>query len=46
MSRITDAFLDLLGITSGDNKEWEPRKDSELTEVTQLLIPLADVRIL
>jgi integrase len=46
MARITDAFLDLLSITDSDMREWKPIKESELTEVTQLLIPLNDIRIM
>ena len=46
MTRITNAFLDQLGINGSDVSEWKPVKESEPTEVTQLLIPLNDVRIL
>jgi hypothetical protein len=46
MSRVTNAFLDLLGINGSDMKEWKPAKESDLTEVTQLRIPLNDVRIM
>ena len=46
MSRITDAFLDLLGINDSDMREWQPVEKSELTEVTQLLLPLMDGQIL
>jgi integrase len=46
MSRITNAFLDLLGIDGGGIKEWKPVDASDLTEVTQLLIPLNDVQIM
>jgi len=46
MSRITDAFLDLLNINGSDMKEWKPVKESDLTELTQLLIPLDDIRIM
>ena len=42
MSRITDAFLDLLGINDNNMKEWIPVEKFELTEVTQLRIPLGD----
>jgi hypothetical protein len=46
MSRITVAFLDLLNINGSDMKEWTPVKESDLTEVTQLLMPLDDIRIM
>jgi hypothetical protein len=46
MSRITQAFLDLVGINDSHKGEWKPVENSELTEVTQLLIPLIAVRIL
>jgi integrase len=46
MCRITNAFLDLLGIESGNMIRCEPVTAFDLTEVTQLLIPLNDVRIL
>jgi integrase len=46
MSQITDAFLNLLGVNDNDMKEWKPVKESDLTEVTQLRIPLYDSRIL
>jgi hypothetical protein len=46
MARITNAFLDQLGINGGDLKEWKPVKETEPTEVTQLLIPLNDNPIL
>ena len=46
MSRITDAFLDQLNINGSDMKEWKPVKESDLTELTQLLIPLDDIRIM
>jgi len=39
-----DAFIDLLGINDNDIKEWKPVKESDLTEVTQLLIPLDETR--
>ena len=45
MSRITNAFLDLLGINGSDTKEWKPVQTSNPTEVTQLLIPLSTIRI-
>ena len=40
MSSITSAFLDLLGINETAFKEWNPIEESDLTEVTQLRIPL------
>lgn len=46
MTRITNSFLDLLGINSEEMKEWKPVKESEPIEVIQLLIPLNEVRIL
>jgi len=46
MSRITNTFLDLLSINGSDIREWIPGKESDLTEVTQLLSPLNDFRIL
>jgi hypothetical protein len=46
MSRITNAFLDLLDINGSDMREWKPVKETELTEVTQLRIPLDDIRIM
>lgn len=46
MSRITNAFLDLLSINGSDMREWKPVKESDLTKVTQLLIPLNDIRIM
>ena len=46
MSRITNAFLDLLGINDTHMREWKPVEKSAPAEVTQLLIPLIDVRIL
>jgi integrase len=45
MSRITNAFLELLAINGSDMKEWKPAQVAVLTEVTQLRIPLNDVRI-
>ena len=45
MCRITNAFLDLLGINGSESKEWKPIQASEASEVTQLLIPLNTVRI-
>ena len=46
MSRITNAFLDLLSINGSDMREWKPIKESDLTEVTQLLIPFNDIGIM
>ena len=46
MSRIANAFLDLLSINSSDMRDWKPVKESDLTEVMQLLIPLNDIRIM
>jgi hypothetical protein len=46
MSRITEAFINLLGINNSDMKEWKPVKESDLTEVTQLQINLGDIPIL
>jgi hypothetical protein len=46
MSRITNAFLDLLSINGSDMRKWKPVKESVLTAVTQLLIPLNDIRIM
>lgn len=46
MSRSTEAFVSLLGINDSDMKEWKPAKEPELTEVTQLLLPIDDARIL
>lgn len=43
MSRITNAFLDLLSINGSDMREWKPVEESRLTEATQLLIPLGDL---
>jgi hypothetical protein len=43
MSRITDAFLELIGLRGSDIKEWKPVKVSDLTEVTQLHIPLHEI---
>jgi integrase len=45
MSRITSAFLDLLGVNDSDMREWKPVETGEMTEVTQLAIPLVDVLI-
>jgi hypothetical protein len=45
MSRITSAFLDLLGVNDSDMREWKPVNAADLTEVTQLAIPLVDVLI-
>lgn len=44
MSRITDAFLDLLNMNGSDMKERKLVKETDLTEVTQLRIPLNDIR--
>jgi hypothetical protein len=46
MSRNTNAFLDLLGIDGGNMIRCEPVEAFDLTEVTQLLIPINDVRIM
>lgn len=46
MSRITIAFLENLGINEGDMREWKPFRQSDLTEVTQLRLPLDEIRIL
>jgi hypothetical protein len=46
MSRITSAFLELLDINGSDMKEWKPVQEAELTEITQLLIPLDGIRII
>lgn len=46
MCRITDAFLELLDIDRSDVTEWKPDKEIELTEVTQLRIPLDGIRIM
>lgn len=46
MSRITDAFIDLLAINGSAIKEWKSTDEYESTEVTQLLIPLEDIRIM
>jgi integrase len=43
MCRITNAFIELLGINGTDGKNWEPANESRLTEVTQLHIPLNDL---
>jgi hypothetical protein len=40
MCRISDAFVDLLGVN--EIKEWKPVDKSPLTEITQLRIPLSD----
>jgi integrase len=40
MSRITSTFVELLGINGSDMRQWKPGRESELTEVTQLLIQL------
>jgi len=45
MSRITKAFIDLLGINDGDIREWKPAREYDPMEVTQLHIPLNDVQI-
>ena len=42
MCRITDAFLDLLGINESIGKEWTPIKEREHEEVVQLLISQFD----
>ena len=46
MSRITNDFVEKLGITGGDVEEWKPPKEAESTEIIQLLIPLNEVGIL
>jgi integrase len=46
MSRITNSFLDLLSINGGDMRDWKTARESDLTEVTQLLIPFDDTRIM
>lgn len=46
MCRITDAFVELLGINGSDMKKWKPVEQSELKEVTQLQIPLFDVKLM
>lgn len=46
MARITSAFLDLLDINGSDMREWKPGPEAELTEITQLLIPLDGIRIM
>ena len=46
MSRITNSFLDLLSINGGDMREWKTAREADLTEVTQLLIPFNDTRIM
>jgi integrase len=46
MSRITEAFLALLDIKGSDMREWKPARETELVEITQLRIPLNDVRII
>ena len=46
MSRITEAFLEKLGINTADMKEWKPVRESDLKEVTQLLLPLDDLKTL
>ncbi len=46
MSRITNAFLELLEIDGSDMREWKPVKETEHTEITQLAIQLDDIRIL
>ncbi len=43
MSRITSAFVELLGINCIDMREWEPVTETEPMEVTQLRIALCDV---
>lgn len=45
MSRITNAFLELLDIDGNDMREWKPVKETEHAEITQLLIQLDDIRI-
>lgn len=46
MSRITEAFLEKLGINTADMKEWKPVRESDLKVVTQLLLPLDDLKTL
>lgn len=46
MSRITNEFLELLGISGSNDQAWKPVVDSELTEFTQLVIPFDDFQIL
>jgi hypothetical protein len=46
MCRITDAFVELLGINGNDMKKSKPVEQSELKEVTQLQIPLFDVKLM
>ncbi len=46
MSRITNAFLELLDIDGNDMREWKPVKETELTEINQLTIPLENIRIM
>ena len=46
MSRITHAFLDLIDVNGIDIMKWQPDQNTELSEITQLLIPFDGVRIL
>lgn len=46
MSRITDAFVELLGINDCDVRKWNPASESDLTLCTQLRLQLNDVQIL
>jgi hypothetical protein len=46
LSRITSAFLELLDINGSYMREWKPGPEAELTEITQLLIPLDGIRIM
>jgi len=46
ISRITNAFLELLDINGSDISEWKPVQEAELTEINQRLIPLDGTRIM
>jgi integrase len=40
MCRITDAFIELLGVNDTDMREWQPAEAAHLAEITQLRLPL------
>lgn len=42
MARITDAFLERLGLNDSDVKEWKPVKEFATIESSQLLISFGD----
>ena len=42
MTRITNAFLELLDINGGMMREWKPAKEPVPVEITQLQIPIID----